>query len=408
MNYKQLQKLNEIIETLKATPNSDENIQFVLDLADKSVNIETLENLIRNGNTTANPSNPQQDKQANFGLKFTNEEIRQMPKTFKKEFRAEGCTAHVRKRPCGKNSFTYEIRYRRNGYNITITDKNLENGKRRFMQVLREADEVKQYGDIPYTFHSFATYYFEKFRVHKVTPDTFKKDISRYNKHLKPYLKEMPIKKITPNDCQKILDRLSEEGKGKTMEEIRGLMSVIFKMAIAHNLIDRNPLDVVLYKKHENEHGVALTKEEETQLLTRLKGSPYRSAYALALYTGLRPNEMKTAKIDGNFIVAINSKRKNGKIEYKKIPITKMLAPYLKEQKLTIPFVRLFREKFKEILPHHKLYDLRTTFYTRCTECGIAEPAIKEYVGHSLGALGNAYTDLSDEYLLREAEKFVY
>ena len=84
MNYKQLQKLNEIIETLKAQPNSDENIQFVLDLADKSVNIETLENLIRNGNTTANPSNPQQDKQANFGLKFTNEEIRQMPKTFKK------------------------------------------------------------------------------------------------------------------------------------------------------------------------------------------------------------------------------------------------------------------------------------------------------------------------------------
>ena len=74
----------------------------------------------------------------------------------------------------------------------------------------------------------------------------------------------MPIKRITPNDCQKILDRLSEEGKGKTMEEIRGLMSVIFKMAIAHNLIDRNPLDVVLYKKHENEHGVALTKEEET------------------------------------------------------------------------------------------------------------------------------------------------
>ena len=192
------------------------------------------------------------------------------------------------------------------------------------------------------------------------------------------------------------------------MEEVRGLMSVIFKMAIAHNLIDRNPLDVVLYKKHENEHGVALTKEEEKLLLSKLNGSPYRSAYALALYTGLRPNEVKTAKIEGKFIVARNSKRKNGKIEYKKIPITKMLAPYLEEQALIIPCARLFREKFKEILPNHKLYDLRTTFYTRCTECGVAEPAIKEYVGHSLGALGNAYTDLSDEYLLKESEKFVY
>ena len=48
MNYKQLQKLNEIIETLKAQPNSDENIQFVLDLADKSVQNETLKTLIQN------------------------------------------------------------------------------------------------------------------------------------------------------------------------------------------------------------------------------------------------------------------------------------------------------------------------------------------------------------------------
>ena len=76
MNYKQLQKLNEIIETLKAQPNSDENIQFVLDLADNSVKIETLENLIQNGNTTAMPSKLKQDEQANFGLKFTNEDIR--------------------------------------------------------------------------------------------------------------------------------------------------------------------------------------------------------------------------------------------------------------------------------------------------------------------------------------------
>ena len=56
-------------------------------------------------------------------------------------------------------------------------------------------------------------------------------------------------------------------------------------------------------------------------------------------------------------------------------------------------------------LPNHKLYDLRTTFYTRCDEYGVAAPARDEFVGHSGGALTNAYRDLSDEYLLKEGKK---
>ncbi len=409
MNYKELEKLNEIIETLKASPKADESIQFILRLADNTVKAETLEELIQNGQGTAlTPSKEEQDKQAKFGLQFTTKEIDQMPKTFKKEFRAEGCTARIRKRQTGKNSYTYEIRYRRNGYNITITDKNLENGKNRFLAALKTAKPVEKGLGVPTTFHEFSIYYFENFRKRKVTKQTYENDLGRYKNHIKPYYESVKIKDITPDSCQRHIDTLSNKST-KTSVEVYGLMSVIFKAAIAHGIIEKNPLAIVLKPTHHCEHGVALTKEEEKRLLQGVKGTKYEYIFALALYTGLRPNELETARIDGEFIVAKNSKRKGGKVEYKKIPICEMLKPYLAGMEtLDMPTLEYVRYSFNSILPNHILYDLRTTFYTRCEECGVAEPARDEFVGHSRGRLNNAYSDLSDEYLLKEGKKLVW
>ena len=184
------------------------------------------------------------------------------------------------------------------------------------------------------------------------------------------------------------------------------MRSIIFKGAIAHELIERNPLNVVFHVKHEHEHGKALTKSEETAFLEKIKGVPLEPLFVLALYTGLRPNEYRTAKIDGQFIVAVNSKRKTKKVQYKRIPICKKLSAYLENvTQFPVYHDKYLSMEFSKYCPNHKLYDLRTTFYSGCKELNVAENALKEFVGHSLGALGNAYTDLSDEYLLSEGKK---
>ena len=338
-------------------------------------------------------------------------EILSMPKTFRKEFRTEGCTAHVRKRRSGKNNWNYEIRYRRNGYNITVSSNYLDEAKRKFIEKLHYIDKhgTEKENTVPSTMDAFSMYFFENFHKRKVAQSTYRIALNQYKNHVLPHFGDMPIKKITPKKCQELLDKIDASGISRTTDDIFSMLNIIFKAAVKHALIEHNPMDMVFHKKHEREHGTALTKDEERKLLDSMKGTPYELMFAVALYTGMRPNEYKTAKIEGKFIVARNSKRKGGKIEYKKIPIHPMLSPYLQGvEELKFCNEDTLRDKFRKLFPERRLYDLRTTFYTRCQECGVSPVARDTFVGHSLGELGNTYTDLSDEFLYAEGQKINY
>lgn len=340
---------------------------------------------------------------------FPKEDISELkPKTFKRTIHIEGCDVHLRTRKCG-NKLTYELRYRRGGLNVNASNQNRNVAIAKFTEKLKRALSAASVQSAPDTFHEFAMYYFETFRKRKVKPLTLENDMYRYNNHLKPLFGSMPIRLISPAQCQALIDGFTQKGQGKSADEVYSLLNVILKMAIAHGIIERNPLAIVYKEKHQNQHGTALTKDEERKLLSETAGTRYQLLYAVALYTGLRPNELYTARIDGEFIIAVNSKRKTNRTEYKRIPITPMLRPYLRNvEELHFPRIEYMRDKIKAILPNHKLYDLRTTFYTRCQECGVADVARMEFVGHSLGALGDTYTDLSDEFLLREGNKLNY
>lgn len=337
-------------------------------------------------------------------LQFTEKEYLQMPAQFRKLLIINKKRCRVRRRACG-----YEIRYRSNGYNVSASGQTLELAKANFLQKIKTAKPVEQAekeSPFPVTFHSFAMYFYEKFRKPKLSPATFKKDVERYKKYLQPYFAEKRIDKITPGDCEELIQGVLRDGKGKTADELFSIMSVIFKGAIAHGIIPASPLNIIYRNPYKSESGTALSLDEQSTLLTKSAGEPlFQLALALALYTGLRPNELATARIDGAFIVAVNSKRHNRKVEYKKIPICDKLRPYLANGLPAIPSPQLLRRRVSAILPGHKLYDLRTTFYSRCKELGVAENALNAFAGHSLGALGNAYTDLSDAYLLKEGKK---
>ncbi|MGN0807041.1 MAG: tyrosine-type recombinase/integrase [Candidatus Coproplasma sp.] len=403
------QELQALLDFIKYVPEDrrDETTNAILKAAADSISLEKIKSL-----TDVKDSQQQESTDLSASeVKFSQKEMQQMPRKFRQLFRVQGMTARVYRRQSNAGNYNYEIRLRTHGYNIYASSNNLEEAKRKFIDKLVE---YEKYGDtksnVPQTFVKFTEYFFDNFYSRKVAAETLRVAKSQFKNHLAPYFGDVPIRRIVPKKCQELYDGLEEQGKGKTAEDVFSLLNVIFKAAIKHAIITHNPLDMVFHTKHEREHGTALTKDEEKKLLTETAGTPYQLMFAVGLYTGMRPNEYFTAKIEGDFIVANNSKRKNGKVELKKIPITPMLRPYLQPLVGKLEFTRLeqIRNKLRSILPNHKLYDLRTTFYTRCTECGIAEAALKKFVGHTLGGLADTYTDLCDEFLLKEGQKFVY
>lgn len=286
--------------------------------------------------------------------------------------------------------------------NISAGGTTKEEARQRFIEKLNALEHgVKT---TPTKFGDFIEFYFENFRKRKVAANTYKADYDRVKKHILPALGEMRLSAITPSVCQAFIDKFSD--RGKTAQELFSLLSQTFKCAIAHHLIQFSPLDTLIRPTHESVNGTALTREQEARLLSETP-EKYREAFAIALYTGLRPNEYETLRRDGDMLIAKNSKRKNRKIEYKRIPICPMLRPYISESP-SMPCPKTLWNAFKKLFPDHTLYDLRTTFNTRCVECHVDDNARKLMMGHSLGRLANAYTDVSDEFLRQEAEKLFY
>ena len=369
--------------------------------------------------TKTQDDTPQEKESENGVVYFTDKEIKTMPKKIQRLIILEGKRCRLRTRQSGKDSTTYQIRFRRDGYDVNACGVTIELAKQNFLEKLKTAKpKAEQAGDaVPSTFSAFALYHFEKFQKEKVSKRHYENSVRLFNRYLAPRFRETPINKITPSDCKAILDEVKEQGKGKTADDLHSLMNGVFKNAIAHALIARNPLALVLHIQHEKENGEAIGKDDEKRLFDEFRrlgyGEEFERAAAFALFCGLRPNELLHEKhppqVVGKFIKAVNSKRHNKdktKIEFKIIPIIDRLRPFLPaDGVLHAPNLDMLRRAIKKALPGHKLYDLRTTFYTRCDEYGVAPPARDEFVGHSSGVLTNTYRDLSDEYLLNEGEK---
>ena len=357
---------------------------------------------------------PTQEKTITATIKFKKEEVAQMAKTFKKEFIANGLVARVIKRQSGKNSFLYEIRYRRNGYNISASSTDIVEAKRKFIEMTKP-NNIHKYSvaQRPSGLHLFKEIAEEwlAYKKGKIHNRTYTAYISYCERYIFPVLGDKPISIIRTLD----VDKLLKDRKPRLYEDLRTVFNSVFKYAINSGLITHNPVALIQFKKADRNSRRALTKEEQIKLFENLSTpqyEAYKTTFLIMYYFGLRPCELADAHFENGFLIARNAKRKGGKIEYKKIPVPKQAREKINLND-PIPYLHrtdVLNRIFKRIIGDETAtqYYLRHTFATTCQQY-VRPDIVDIWMGDSSERLvGRVYTHFPDEFMLQQMGNVIF
>jgi integrase len=211
-----------------------------------------------------------------------------------------------------------------------------------------------------------------------------------------------------------------EQEKYRTANKLQQILSAAFNFAVEEYGI-KSPMTKIVLPHYEAKKGKALTKVEEKELISYCIAHPTQSAcHALLvlLYTGMRVGELKSATLHEKYIECETEKTRKGyKKQFRKIPITPMLKkvmPYIDFEKAIGAGVDWIGDCFRNIFPNHHTHELRYTFITRCKEYVQNFELVMLWAGHKFdkdvktSAVDRGYTDYSEEYYFKEAEKIDY
>lgn len=309
-----------------------------------------------------------------------------------------------------------------NGRNISASSKELATAKQKFIDKLvnPQNDRLRaknKKSDL--LLESYLIKWLEATRKPYVKENTYKSYLQTVNVDILPKFGNKKITEISTFDIQEHMNQYYENGKFITAHKTYQILNAMFNFAVADNKIQRSPTLKVILGTYEQEHGTALTRAEEKELLNKFYEAPhlrYRQAFIFIIYTGLRRSELASVEIDEKWVSVTSAKQRKGKKEKtRRIPISPMLKrvlPMIDIALIKKTEINKLTNAFKEICPGHHLHDLRHTFITRCQECYISREMVSIWAGHSTdrSITSTVYTHLEqyEERQLEEIKKFDY
>ena len=227
-------------------------------------------------------------------MKFSKAEIEKLPPVLQKLL--EKCDRNVACRTTEHG--LYQARFRRNGYNVEVADKNFSALKEKFLQKLIAADNKKRQSEFP-LFKDYAEDWLSvKRRV--VKDSTYDGYALQLRRKLIPEFGDLPLNKVQRSAVQNYLFSFSDAGKHRTAHKLKTLLSAIFATAAEDFPALLNPMRKIVLERYSAKKGKAFTVQEERKIIefcsARQEKNEYMSKACGAICVCARPLSYCIAK----------------------------------------------------------------------------------------------------------------
>lgn len=292
--------------------------------------------------------------------------------------------------------------------------------------------------------------------ANKVKPLTYSSYQGIIRNHINPQIGAVELQAVRGSHIQRVYNTMTAAGaSGKTVKNVSAVLHKAFSIAIKQGIISSNPCDGAELPKAEKKEIKPLTDEEIPVFLDAIENSPFKNAYALCLFAGLREGEclgLSWKQIDFKRKRIVISqqlqKRKDGDKAYYIAPSTKSSRPrtieppaiafeYLKQERVKQLENRLkagtawsnpddlvftdelgkhyaiitFYTRFKRIAasigrPDARPHDLRHTAATVAIANGADIKSVQDFLGHATASFTlNVYAHTSEQMMKDTADR---
>lgn len=174
----------------------------------------------------------------------------------------------------------------------TFSGKTQKEVRQKMAEAIAAVDNNTYQAPSKLTVSQWMTTWLETYCKNSVKPLTYSSYEATIRNHIAGTIGNMRLKDVDGSHIQAVYNKMTDNGKSaKTVKNAAAVMHKAFSTAVKAKKIPYNPVDAAELPSGTKREITPLLDEEIPTFLKAIEDNPFRNAYALCLFAGLREGE---------------------------------------------------------------------------------------------------------------------